>query len=327
MHMMKRALNLALMLALGVLMLGAYTRLTDAGLGCPDWPGCYGHLVLPQHQTSLKKAQALYPQLPIETAKAWTEMAHRYLAGSLLALVIGITFGFMRHKTLSSGYAFLLLSLLAFQAALGMWTVTLKLLPPVVMGHLLGGVLIFAVLALVRCRTAIIVPPIKGQWRLLFALGALLIFIQIALGGWVSSNYAAISCIGFPTCNGMWVPPLNLDQAFDIFQSIGPNYQGGLLDVDARMTIHWVHRLFAMMVYVYWMALGFSMLRLKPVKSLRWMMVGLLSLLNLQMLLGIFNVTHDMPLFTAVLHNGVGAMIFALAIALNGLMSHRHEAN
>lgn len=327
MRMMKIGLNLALLLALGVLMLGAYTRLTDAGLGCPDWPGCYGHMVLPEQSKSLAQAQARYPQQPIESEKAWTEMAHRYLAGSLLVLIVLITLSLLRWKNLSLGYAGILMLLLAFQAALGMWTVTLKLLPPVVMGHLLGGMLIFAVLALMRSQYQVTNLTILGSWRWWVRVGTVLIFLQIALGGWVSSNYAAISCQGFPTCNGLWLPPLNLHQAFDLLQSIGPNYQGGLLDVDARMTIHWVHRMIAGLVYLYWLILGGWMLRVERAIQLRRFIYGLLGFLTLQMLIGMFNVTHDMPLVTAVLHNGVGAIIFGCAVVINGLLSSFYETD
>lgn len=318
---LRKVVNLALILALFVLMLGAYTRLTDAGLGCPDWPGCYGHLVLPSAKKNLLKAQSLYPAQVIEQGKAWTEMVHRYFAGSILLLLAGLLFTLFKsddyRQRIGWKVVLILLALMGFQAALGMWTVTLKLLPPVVMGHLLGGMLIFSLLVLMRARLIENLPNVRYSWRGWLVLGAILIFIQLALGGWVSANYAAISCQGFPQCNGLWVPPLAWSSAFDFFQSIGPNYQGGLLDVDARMTIQWVHRVFAILVYVFWMSVGYRILRLETAKSMRVATLSLLFLIHLQMLLGVFNVTHDLPLTTAVLHNGVAALILALSFVLN----------
>jgi cytochrome c oxidase assembly protein subunit 15 len=322
MHL-RKVVNIALVLALGVLMLGAYTRLTDAGLGCPDWPGCYGHIVLPSAHQRLEQAQALYPDQAIEKAKAWTEMLHRYFAGSLLILITFVLITVLKSTTfrvrIGLGPVLLLVLLMGFQAALGMWTVTLKLLPPVVMGHLLGGMLIFSLLAFIRARLVDIEFPLYRNWRPWLFLGVILIFVQLALGGWVSANYAAISCQGFPGCNGLWVPPLDFKHAFDLLQSIGPNYQGGLLEVDARMTIQWVHRVFAFLVYLFWVVLAARILNTESVKSIRSAAWSLLVLFNLQMFLGIFNVTHDMPLITAVLHNGIAALILGLAFVLNGL--------
>ena len=204
----KFAAVFAAFLALCVVMLGAYTRLTDAGLGCPDWPGCYGHMVLPSAQDALSKAQSLYPGTPIESLKAWTEMVHRYAAGTLALFIAFIGFSAIKNniqqKKMPWALPVFLMLLVIFQAALGMWTVTLKLLPVVVMGHLLGGILIFASLSCFCWQ----LRPLQGNeasnWRFWIGLGALIVFVQIALGGWVSSNYAGIACIGFPRCNGLW---------------------------------------------------------------------------------------------------------------------------
>jgi cytochrome c oxidase assembly protein subunit 15 len=185
------------------------------------------------------------------------------------------------------------------------------------MGHLLGGMLIFSVLVILRARMMESYPKFQHNWRIWLSIGDMISFIQIALGGWVSSNYAAISCQGFPGCNGLWVPPLNWTQAFDFLQSIGPNYQGGLMDVDARMTIHWLHRCFAVMVYLFWMVLAALILRKESNRVIHQALWSLLFFLHVQMALGIFNVTHDMPLLTAVLHNGVAALILGMACLLN----------
>lgn len=317
----KNLLNVAIFLAWCVLMLGAFTRLTDAGLGCPDWPGCYGHLVMP----AVDIVQKSYPQVLIETGKAWTEMAHRYLAGSLVLTVLSILLGlrFQRKNTIkiSGKLQLFLLFLLGFQAALGMWTVTLKLLPIVVSAHLLGGFLIFSCLVAMRSQMMTRVKTSLPCLKKYVGLGLILVFFQIALGAWVSSNYAAISCLGFPMCNGQWVPPLHLKEAFNFFQQIGPNYQGGLLDIEVRMTIQWIHRLGALIVFFYWSTL-ISVLFLKVrSKSLNQKLLFLLGLIIFQMILGVINVTYLLPLFAAVLHNGVGALILGTIVMIFQLLT------
>jgi cytochrome c oxidase assembly protein subunit 15 len=315
---LKNLVNIAIVLAWCVLLLGAYTRLTDAGLGCPDWPGCYGHLVMP----SADVVQKAFPNVEIESTKAWTEMLHRYLAGSLLLTVIGILavlrFNIHFFGLVSGKLQLFLLLLLGFQAALGMWTVTLKLLPIVVMGHLLGGFLIFSSLVAIRAqlmdKIIIDFPCIK---RYVF-LGMVLVFVQIALGAWVSSNYAGISCLGFPMCNGQWIPPLNWSKAFDFFHQVGPNYQGGLLDIDARMTIQWVHRVGALLVVLYWSVLCFVMA--KKVPYLKKFSIVIISFIALQVILGIINVIYLLPIGAAVLHNGVGALVLGSIVFLFNLV-------
>jgi cytochrome c oxidase assembly protein subunit 15 len=319
-QILAKIIQLAMVLAWCVLMLGAYTRLTDAGLGCPDWPGCYGHLVMP----SVDVAKQSYPDAFIESNKAWTEMAHRYLAGSLLLSILSIL-ALLQFKPsfrhlISKKLQLFLLFLMGFQAALGMWTVTLKLLPVVVMGHLLGGFLIFSCLAAMRGQ---LLEKVKTQLPCLkkyVFMGMVLAFIQIALGGWVSSNYAGISCIGFPMCNGQWVPALNFHDAFDFFRQIGPNYQGGLLDIDARMTIQWVHRLGALIVFAYWSFLiSVMFIKVKNV-SIRGILVILAILMIFQIILGVINVIFMLPLTSAVLHNGIGALFLGcIVILLNKL--------
>lgn len=329
-RILRNLINMALLLALGVVMLGAYTRLTDAGLGCPDWPGCYGHLVLPSKASALNTAQQLFPEVPIETGKAWTEMAHRYLAGGLLTFIV-IIFSILVFNPKYTGlvrpiYLVAVLALLAFQALLGMWTVTLKLLPPVVMGHLLGGFSIFSVLTVLRSyffeqKTLGLV-----QWRPMLLIGVLLTFLQIALGGWVSSNYAGISCIGFPSCSGQWWPTLNLKAAFDVFHPIGVNYQGGVLDIDARMTIQWVHRLGALVVWLYWFCCSVILWRHISNSFIRRTILALQSLLTLQIALGIINVVYLLPLSAAVLHNGVGLLVLASTIVLTCMVVGQRES-
>lgn len=315
MRILRISATIAVLLAFFVVMLGAYTRLTDAGLGCPDWPGCYGHLVLPSADSSLKQAQRTYPNIPIESTKAWTEMAHRYAAGTLGLLIffIGTTALYKRCKDtlLPWHLPAALLLLVLFQATLGMWTVTLKLLPVVVMGHLLGGMLIVACLSRFRLQMSTFVGDDLPQWRPWLRLAVIIVFLQIALGGWVSSNYAGIACIGFPQCNGFWVPNLHLSQAFNLFSSIGSNYQGGLLDNEVRATIQFVHRVGAVVTALYLLGLSVIILCKATSKYLKRSAIITIFLLFIQFTLGIMNVVYLLPLNVAVAHNGVAALLLA----------------
>ncbi|RUR08361.1 heme A synthase [Legionella sp. km772] len=309
------AATIAVLLAFFVVMLGAYTRLTDAGLGCPDWPGCYGRMVLPSETTHLEQAQTSYPNIPIETGKAWTEMAHRYAAGTLALLIfyIGLTVAYKRYRgtKLPWHLPLALMVLVIFQAALGMWTVTLKLLPVVVMGHLLGGMLIVACLSRFRFQISSIAGNELPQWRPWVRLGLLIVFLQVALGGWVSSNYAGIACIGFPQCNGFWFPDLYLTKAFNLFASIGANYQGGLLDSEVRVTIQFIHRLGALFTAVYLLLLSSLMLFRETPKQLKRLALITIALVFIQFTLGVLNVVYLLPLHVAVAHNGVAALLLA----------------
>ena len=355
------AATCAVFLAFFVVMLGAFTRLTDAGLGCPDWPGCYGRLVLPTALNDVTQAQTQYPQIPIESGKAWTEMSHRYAAGTLALLILGLAASVFRRARQGLRTPWVLplalLFLVAFQAALGMWTVTLKLLPVVVMGHLLGGILIFACLCyfwwqLVPAPFSRLREKVPGgrmrassdgtywpekpssvasrhllpqagegskAWRFWIGLGILIVFCQIALGGWVSSNYAGIACIGFPRCNGQWFPVLHLSKAFDLFSSIGANYQGGVLDSETRVTIQWVHRLGAYITAVYVLVLSGLIVGQASFKPLRRVATLAIVLVLLQVTLGIINVVYLLPLWAAVAHNGLAALLLGSMVSLRYL--------
>lgn len=311
-------LSIALVLAIGVVTLGAYTRLTHAGLGCPDWPGCYGHLVLPEQGEARQQAQQSFPQIPIESRKAWTEMAHRYAAGSLGLFIFLITaFAIRAQQRLA--LPLILVALVFFQAALGMWTVTLKLLPVVVMGHLLGGLTIIACLMWLRMQSSSSLQP---RWQATplarLALAALVIvYCQIALGGWVSANYAGIACVGFPMCNGQWLPHLQFQEAFNVLSPIGANYQGGLLEVTARVTIQYVHRIGAMVATLAVLTLAWQCFRQAHTALQQKLGVMLAALVLTQFSLGIANVVWLLPLPVAVLHNGVAALLLATVVATN----------
>ena len=312
---MRFLLTIASILALLVVMLGAYTRLTDAGLGCPDWPGCYGHMVLPTHHNDLVDAQRHYPFIPIESQKAWTEMVHRYAAGTLalLILVIGVSTWRLRKslKPFPWVLPYTLIFLVIFQAALGMWTVTLKLLPIVVMGHLLGGMLIFALLCYFRAQLSDVTLQIRPCWRFWISTGVVIVFCQIALGGWVSSNYAGIACIGFPRCNGVWLPALHFSKGFNVLSSVGANYQGGLLESNARVTIQFIHRIGAVIAATYVGILSLLLLWFVKDRYIQKVAIVALILVLIQFALGVANVVYFLPLLVAVLHNGIAALLLA----------------
>jgi len=315
-------ISVAVFLAWFVVMLGAYTRLTNAGLGCPDWPGCYGHLVLPSTGKALDVAQNAFPSIPIESRKAWTEMAHRYAAGSLVLLICLIALNAVWRSKKKTLPLFLVL-LVAFQAALGMWTVTLKLLPVVVMGHLLDGILIFSCLCLLRAQVGKLSPVDLPVWHRWAGLGLLIVFCQIALGGWVSANYAGIACVGFPQCNGQWLPDWHLDQGFYLLSPVGANYQGGVLDNAARISIQMVHRLGALITAVYCLSLAGALLIKVKSCVIRALACLLILLVVLQITLGILNVLMLLPVGIAVAHNGVAALLLATMLVLFYFTSHK----
>ncbi len=318
--------SIALLLALFVVMLGAYTRLTDAGLGCPDWPGCYGKMVLPNEADSARvDAQATFPNIPIESRKAWTEMAHRYAAGTLGILILILaaiaSFG-PRAVRVSPVFSITLVGILFFQAALGMWTVTLQLLPVVVMGHLLGGMTLAALLIWFRWRISDVFAY-TSRFRPWVMLGLFIVALQIALGGWVSANYAGLACIGFPTCNQHWLPSFDWQSAFNVFSPVGANYQGGALDLPARVTIQWVHRLWALVTLLYVFAITYCLLRSAKFTALRSVAGFAMALVLLQCVLGILNVVHMLPLAIAVAHNGVALLLLMSMVSLFYLVSGR----
>lgn len=297
-------------LALVVVMIGAYTRLTNAGLGCPDWPGCYGH-IMPVNLVASGDA-----------SKAWTEMIHRYVAGTL-ALSIFIIGGYLisqrRYVARNKVYlAIGLMGLVVFQALLGMWTVTLKLLPIVVMSHLLGGILIFSGLCLLRCQLSNYQTVATSNYIKWINLGCLLVFIQIALGGWVSANYAGLACVGFPQCNGHWLPSLNFSDGFYLFSRVGENYQGGVLENSVRATIQFIHRLGAIIVFVYIVSLGTTLILTSSLcsRALRNAAIIAMVLVIVQFLLGILNVVYLLPLHVAVAHNGTAALLMATLLTM-----------
>ena len=301
-------------LAFVVVVLGAFTRLVDAGLGCPDWPGCYGHLAVPQTAEEIQSAQARFPDAPVEVDKAWTEMVHRYAATALGALVLAIAVLAVRGRPRVPVKLPIALALLVIlQGAFGAWTVTLKLWPQVVTAHLLGGFATLGLLWLLALRLGLGggLEVESRHYRL--AQAALIVLVaQVALGGWVTSNYAALACPDFPTCHGAWAPAMNLAEGFNVLQSVGPNYLGGIMDNEARIAIQVAHRIGAAVVLVVAGWLGWRLLRARS--PLGYWVVGLLAL---QLSLGIANVLLVLPLWVAVSHNAGGALLLLVLVTVN----------
>ena len=295
---------------------GAYTRLADAGLGCPDWPGCYGYLTVPQTENEIALAEALHPSTPVESYKAWWEMGHRYVAGSLLLLVFAMFFIAFKGRKEQTPIRLLsaLLLVICCQAAFGAWTVTLKLWPQVVTAHLLGGFTTLSLMWLIFVRqggakqfiTGLQVPTMLGR------LALIAVILQIALGGWVSSNYAALACWNFPACDASYVPNLQFSEGFNLLQDVGPNYLGGLMESDARKTIHWVHRLGAAIVLSLLIPLIVQVYRENKALALTMGVV-----LITQIGLGVLNVIWALPLINATLHNVVGALLLLTVVTVN----------
>jgi cytochrome c oxidase assembly protein subunit 15 len=314
----------ATLLALCVVSLGAYVRLTDAGLGCPDWPGCYGTLTVPQSEAAILQAQTTYPDSAVEVGKAWREMAHRYLAGTLGLLVLAIfVLGWKARKEIkSSPYtsSFLLL-LIGFQAMLGMWTVTMLLKPAIVSGHLLGGMSTLAVLSWLAHRhwgyysDSIVTCQ---RLRLAIRLALVLLFMQIFLGGWTSTNYAALACTDFPTCHGAWVPDMDFKDAFHMVRELGLSKDGSALSLASLTAIQWTHRVGALVSFIYLGALGLTTLKYWQLK--RWSVL-LLSALITQIALGISNLVLHLPLVLAVAHNFTAALLVIIVVVLNSKIS------
>ncbi len=357
---------LAAVFAFGLVMFGAFVRLSNAGLSCPDWPTCYGQVTWPEHAQAVARADAAFPERPYEAHKAWREQVHRFLAGTLGVMVLALALlaswrrrGAMWGLIVASAFAaagvglymsgehqwssllaacsivlplivafrlprpaawkicVLTLAVIIFQAMLGMWTVTLLLKPIVVTGHLLGGMLTFGLLSYVALRFAGVAAP-DGQLaglRRLVILGVVLLTCQIALGGWTSSNYAALACgyglESFPQCLGQWAPPTDYHQGFVLWRGIGVNYEGGVLDMAARTAIQMAHRIGALVVFCYLGWLAYKATR----RGLHGYAVAITLTLLCQVLLGISNVYFGLPLALATAHNGVAALLLFTLLA------------
>ena len=322
-----RLARIGTLLALLVVVIGAWVRLTDAGLGCPDWPGCYGQLIVTE---STREAAEAFPERPLVVGKAWREMIHRYLAtglGLLCLIMAGLAWANRRDPEQPTRLAYVLLALVIFQGLLGMWTVTLLLQPVIVMAHLLGGLATLGLLFWL------------GEWRRLLSsrgglrppehavrtaspglaragvTALLILVVQIALGGWTSANYAALACPDFPTCQTRWWPPVtDFREGFVLWRELGVDYEGGVLDNPSRVAIHFSHRLGAIAATAILGLLGWMMVR-RP--WLRPDGIAVLGALGIQLILGASIIIYSVPLAVAVAHNGVAALLLLTVLNAN----------
>jgi cytochrome c oxidase assembly protein subunit 15 len=304
-----------------VIVAGAYVRLEDAGLGCPDWPGCYGQVLgVPDDPHELAKAERAFPGKTVDKGRAWKEMFHRYLAGTLGLLIVAIAVMAWRRRqdtgrapTLAMG----LVVLVGFQAALGMWTVTLLLKPAIVTLHLLGGMATLALttwLALRELDPPAPPPAMARGLRAWAGIALAVLVAQIALGGWVSANYAALACTDFPTCQGAWVPSMDFANAFHVLRELGVTAAGAPLAQEALNAIQWSHRAGALVTLI---VVGALAIRASREPALRVVACVIAALLATQVGLGIANVLLRLPLALAAAHNAVAALLLAALVVLN----------
>ena len=311
----------AAVLTLVVVVLGAYVRLSDAGLGCPDWPGCYGQVTPPAHIEG------------VAAAKAWKEMAHRYAASTLGMLILALAvIAWWRRQEAGQPVRLplLLVPTVLLQGALGMWTVTLLLKPLVVTLHLLGGMAILGMLCLIALRqTGWLAPKLAAPLALrrFGNLAMVLLALQLALGAWVSSNYAAVACPDFPTCQGSRWPEADFRDGFVLWRGLGVDYAGGVLDHPARIAVHIVHRVGAVVVTVVVGLFAVGVWREGRRAAVReWRITGalLLGALAMQLTIAVLMVRHAFPLPLATLHNA-GAALLLLVLTLNNSSLHGHD--
>ena len=311
---------LGTILSLCVVVLGAYVRLTDAGLGCPDWPGCYGTLTVPQSEAAIAHAQTVYPDSTVVVGKAWREMAHRYLAGTLGLVVLTLFFlawAARREIKTSPFTSTWLLLIITFQAMLGMWTVTMLLKPAIVSAHLLGGMTTLALFMWLAHRhwgnySTFVMP--SGRLKVAIRFALVIIFMQIILGGWTSTNYAALACTDFPTCHGVWVPAMDFKDAFHLVRNLGQNANGGALSLASLTAIQWTHRVGALVTFIYLGVLAINVFQYWQLKRLA---VMLLLVLCTQVALGIANLILHLPLVLAVAHNFTAGLLVIILVTLN----------
>lgn len=300
-----------------LIVLGAYVRLSDAGLGCPDWPGCYGHVTVIHASEHITAAQEANPEGPVTFAKAWKEMIHRYFAGIVGLFILAIAALAWRHRReagASPVLATVLVGVLFLQAMFGKWTVTMLLKPAIVTGHLIGGLTVLTLLVWLYARTrGPAVPTVSPATRALAVAAFVVLAMQISLGGWVSTNYAALACTDLPTCHGEWVPQMDIRNGFHIVRELGQSADGETLTMDALTAIHWMHRVGAIVAALVIGALGFAL----RAAGHRLLGTALLGVLALQIMLGLANVWFSLPLPLAAAHNGGAAALVILMVLIN----------
>ena len=316
----RRLCLVATLVALVVIVMGAWVRLSDAGLGCPDWPGCYGHLTVGQAVENAHHANAAFPDRPLEADKALKEMIHRYFATGLGLLVIAIAavaWTNRRDPAQPMRLPGFLVALVVFQGLLGMWTVTLLVKPLIVTAHLLGGLTTMALLWWLALRVNRTTRP-RGELglRQLALLGLVVLALQIMLGGWVSTNYAALACPDFPTCQRSFWPDMDFKDAFVLWRGLGIDYEGGVLDHPARVAIHFVHRLGAVVAALVLGFLAWRAIRTGQSSAVRTAGAALAVLLVVQWTVGPLMVLKALPLGFATAHNGIAALLVLAVVAL-----------
>ena len=305
-------------LAFCVVVLGAYTRLTDSGLGCPDWPGCYGQ-----------------PIAPLNSSNAWIEMIHRYVAGSLGLLIFFITYKVIKlrkHANVPSKLTILIAIGVIIQAMLGMWTVTLKLYPVIVMAHFIGGILLLSVLWWIKLTIhpphiyiSLTTLPNKNNLSGLSICSTAVLFVQLLLGAWTSANYAALVCADFPTCQGQLWPTMDWYNAFNFSAAGIFNSPGIPLENPARVTIQVAHRLGALVTTMLVLLLSTKLILCRKNPKLRHLGISLIILLCIQITLGISNVLAGLPLLIAVLHNAIAALLFLSIVTVTFILTRKPQ--
>ncbi len=328
----RKLILITLFLTFDLIMFGGFTRLTDSGLGCPDWPGCYGEANPFVAHAAISAAQNAMPQGPVTHFKAWVEMIHRYLAMSVGVLILAqmiIAYRTWIKRTWIKRwqfrfndaplYATLLFLFVCLQGAFGMWTVTLKLQPVIVTVHLLLGMGLLAMLAWMSERMRTPQGKIHAlgdalKWKWPARLAWLIVFIQIALGGWVSTNYAVLACTDYPMCQGKLIPPMDFEHGFSLWRELGKTVNGEFLSFAALTAIHWVHRNFALLVVA---SSGYVAFRVRNISGLSSVAKAIFIVLTVQFCTGLATILFNWPLGIAVLHNGGAAMLLGLLTVLN----------
>ena len=306
-----------------VITLGAYVRLSHAGLGCPDWPGCYGYLIgVPDNSIEIANSENSFQGSNVDIGKAWKEMIHRYIAGALGIFIFILPFIFYKNNTNKLFKLSLLVSILVvMQAMLGMLTVTLQLQPLIVMMHLMGGLTIITLLWLIFLRynknnyfnesqsfPNLSLKRIKNL-SVLGYITLIVLVIQIMLGGWTSTNYAALACADFPKCNASWWPQMDFYNAFMIELATDLNYEFGRLDSPARVAIHFTHRIWAIVAAAMLVILSIASYKTIKISYQKIISLCLVLFLFIQVTLGILNIKMGLPIYVAVAHNGNAAIL------------------
>jgi len=324
----QRILVITTILTLCVVVFGSYVRLTDAGLGCPDWPGCYGTLTVPQSEEAISQALQQFPDSMVETDKAWVEMIHRYIAGilGLLILFIAVKSYKLRDEIkITLKLPFFILALVCLQAILGMWTVTKLLQPAIVTTHLIGGMTILGLMTFMTHRqlgTQINNDSINRHTMTIARLSLFVLFIQILLGGWTSTNYAALACTDYPTCHGALIPDMNFKDGFSIFRELGMTSSGEELSLQALHAIQWVHRMGAIVLTALVLYL-FYLLRNFP--GLGFYRNLLLILISVQFVVGIANLLLHLPIALATIHNLGAALLVIILVVINSRLTPQYD--